>query len=104
MSKADPIKPITKESYAMQKTQTSNRFEVLGKIPKPVVPSSSNPIYIYKEPKLLIQVLEADHRSASGSFELQIFFQKDKFFIYENLRIEFTEKSFNYDNIIIIYI
>ena len=79
MSKADPIKPTTKESCAMPKTQTSNCFEVLGKIPKPAVPSSSNPVYISKEPKLLIQVLEADHRYASGSFELQMFFQKDKF-------------------------
>ena len=79
MSKSDPIKPTTKESCAMPKTQTSNCFEVLGKIPKPVVLSSSNPVYISKEPKLLIQVLEVDHRYASGSFELQIFFQKDKF-------------------------
>ena len=74
MSKTDPIKPTTKESYAMPKTQTSNRFEVLGKIPKPAVPSSSNPVYISKEPELLIQVLEAGHRSALGSFELQFFF------------------------------
>ena len=85
MSKADPTKPITKESNAMPKAQTSNRFEVLGKIPKPVVLTSSNPIYISKEPKLLIQVLKADHRSASGYFELQIFFQKDKFFISNDI-------------------
>ena len=77
MSKADPIKPTTKESYVMPKFQTSNRFEVLGKIPKTNTPSSSNPVYLTKEPKLLIQVLEADHQSASGSFELQ----KDKYFI-----------------------
>ena len=44
-----------------------------------------SPVYISKEPKLLIQVLEADHQSASGSFELQIFFQKDKFFISNDL-------------------
>ena len=78
MSKVDPIKPTTKESYVMPKAQTSNRFEVLGKIPKPNTPSSSNPVYLTKEPKLLIQVLEAYHQSASGSFELQNFFQKDK--------------------------
>ena len=81
MSKADPIKPTTKESYAMPKTQTSNRFEVMGKILKPNTPSSLNLVYITKEPKLLIQVLEADHQSATGSFELQIFFQKDKYFL-----------------------
>ena len=80
MSKADPIKPTTKESYAMPKTQTSNRFEVLGKIPKPVVPSPSNLVYISKEPKLLIRVLEADHRSALGSFELLFSFSKRKIF------------------------
>ena len=81
MSKASPIKPTTKESYAMPKAQTSNHFEILGKIPKPNTPSSSNPIYFTKEPKLLIQVLEADHQSASGSFELQKIFQKDKYFL-----------------------
>ena len=84
MIKADPIKPTTKESYAMPKTQSSNRFEVLRKIPKPTVPTSSNPVYISKEPKQLLQVLKADHRSASGSFELQIF-QKDKFFISNDI-------------------
>ena len=70
MSKVDPIKPTTKESYAMPKPQPSNHFEVLGKIPKPYVPSFSNPVYKSKEPKQLIQVLEADHRSALGSFEV----------------------------------
>ena len=45
----------------------------------------SNPVYISKEPKLLLQVLEADHRSASGSFELQKIFQKDKFFISNDI-------------------
>ena len=81
MSKQDPIKSTTKESYAMLKAQSSNRFEVLGKIPKPNIPSSSSPAYHTKEPKLLIQVLEADHKSASGSFEIQFFFQKDKYFL-----------------------
>ena len=85
MSKQDPIKQTTKESYAMSKGQTSNRFEVLGKIPKPKVLASQNPIHISKESKLLIQVLEVDHKSASGSFELQIFFQKDKFFISNDI-------------------
>ena len=54
----------------MSKGQTSNRFEVLGKIPKPKVLASQNPIHISKE---------------SGSFELQIFFQKDKFFISNDI-------------------
>ena len=85
MSKQDPIKPTTKESYAMSKGQTSNRFEVLGKIPQPKVLASQNPIHISKESKLLIQVLEVDHKSASGSFELQIFFQKDKFFMSNDI-------------------
>ena len=63
MRKQDPIKPTTKESYAMSKGQTSNRFEVLGKIPKPKVPASQTNTYIKKESKLLIQILEADHKS-----------------------------------------
>ena len=85
MSKQDPIKPTTKESYAMSKGQTSNSFEVIGKIPKPKVLASQNPIHISKESKLLIQVLEVDHKSASGSFELQNFFQKDNFFISNDI-------------------
>ena len=84
MSKVDPIKPTTKESYAMPKAQTSNHFEVLGKILKPTIPTSSNPVYISKEPKLLLQVLEADRRSASGSFELQNFFSKGQIFFISN--------------------
>ena len=85
MSKQDLIKPTTKESYAMSKGQTSNRFEVLGKILKPKVPASQNTAYIPKESKLLIQVLEADHKSASGSFELQKIFQKEKYFISNDI-------------------
>ena len=85
MSKQDPIKPTTKESYAMSKGQTLNRFEVLGKIPKPKVPASQNTVYILKESKLLIQVLEADHKSASGSFKLQKNFQKEKYFISNDI-------------------
>ena len=85
MSKANPIKPTTKESYAMSKTQSPNRFEVLGKIPKPTVTTSINLAYISKEPKQLLQVLEADHRSALGSFELQKIFQNDKFFISNDI-------------------
>ena len=81
MSKTDLIKPTTKESYAMPKSKTSNRFEVLGKIHKPNTPSSSNPVYLTKEPKLLIQVLEADHQSTTGSFELQKFSLKDIYFL-----------------------
>ena len=85
MSKVDPIKPTTKESYAIPKAQPSNRFEVLGKIPKPYVPTSSNLVYKSKEPRQLIQVLKADHRSASGSFELQKIFQKEKYFVSNDL-------------------
>ena len=85
MSKVDPIKPTTKESYAMPKSQPSNRFEVLGKIHKPYVSTSSNPVYKSKESRQLIQVLEADHRSASGSFELQKIFQKEKYFVSNDL-------------------
>ena len=81
MSKQDPLKPTTKESYVMPKAQSSNRFEVLGKIPKPNTPSSSSPAYHTKEPKLLIQVLEVDHKSASGSYETQNFSLKDKYFL-----------------------
>ena len=83
MSKANSIKPTTKESYSMPKlqSQTSNRFEVLGKIPKPTTPSSSNPIYQSKEVRQLIQILEANHISASRTFDLQKLFQTDKFFI-----------------------
>ena len=83
MSKVNFIKPTTKESYTMPKiqSQTSNRFEVLGKIPKPSTPCSSYPVYHSKEARQLIQILEADNISASGSFDLKFFFQKDKFFL-----------------------
>ena len=87
MSKVNPIKPTTKESYVMPKahTHSSNRFEVLGKIPKPSAPTSSNPIYKSKEARQLIQILEADHISASRTFDLQKFFQQDKFFISNDI-------------------
>ena len=64
-------KPTTKKSYVMPRTQVQNpnRFEVLGKIPKPSFPSSSIPIYHIKEAKLLIQILEADHVFALGDFD-----------------------------------
>ena len=77
MSKANPTKPTTKESYAVPKAQahSSNRFEALGKIPKPSVSTSSNPIYRSKEARKLIQILQADHISASETFDLQNFFQ-----------------------------
>ena len=81
MSKQEPIKPTTKGSYVMPKAQSSNRFEVLGKIPKPNTLSSSSPVYQIKEPKMLIQVLEADHKFASGSFETKNIFQKDKYLL-----------------------
>ena len=85
MSKANPIKPTTKESYAMLKAQThsSNRFEILGKIPKHPAPTSSNPIYRSKEARQLIQILEANHISASGTFNLKKIFQRDKFFNFK---------------------
>ena len=79
--KQDPIKPITKESYAMQKPQNSNRFEVLGKTPKPTSSSPSNLVYHTKESKLLLQILEADHISASGSIAVKKIFQNEKYFI-----------------------
>ena len=63
------------------KSQTSNRFEVLGKIPKPTTLSSSNPVYQSKEARQLIQILEAGHISASRTFDLQKLFQKTSFFI-----------------------
>ena len=77
MSKVNPTKPTTKESYVMPKAQahSSNRFEVLGKIPKPYVPTSSNPISRSKEARKLIQILEANHISASETFDLQNIFQ-----------------------------
>ena len=72
MGKANSIKPTTKESYAMPKiqSQTSNCIEVLGNIPKPSTSSSSNPVYQSKEARQLIQFLEADHISASETFDL----------------------------------
>ena len=77
MSKT-PSKPTTKESHAMPRTQfqTPNRFEVLGKIPKPSFPSSSTFVYHTKEAKLLIQILEADHISALGDFDYQKNFKR----------------------------
>ena len=63
----------------MQKSQNSNRFEVLGKPPKPASSNPSNFAYYTKEFKLLLQILEADHLSASGSIEN--IFQNEKYFI-----------------------
>ena len=77
----DPIKPTTKESYAMQKAQTSNRFVVLGKTPKTTSSSPSNLVYHTKESKLLLQILEADHISTSGSIAVKKIFQNEKYFI-----------------------
>ena len=89
MNKANPIKPTTKESYAMPKAQThsSNRFEVLGKIPKLYASTSSNPIYKSKQARQLIQILEVDHISASGTFDLQKIFQQDNFFYFKTPQI-----------------
>ena len=77
----DPIKPTTKSSYAIQKSQTSNRFEVLG---KPSQPSSSNPqkfVYHTKESRLLLQILEPDYLSASSEMIIKKIFQNEKYFI-----------------------
>ena len=76
----DPIKPTTKASYAMQISQTSNRFEVLGKTPQP---SSSNPqkfAYYTKESILVLHILETDHILASGEISTKKIFQNDKYF------------------------
>ena len=83
--KQDPIKPTTKASYAMQKSQTSNRFEVLGKSSQP---SSSNPqkfAYYTKESRLLLQILETDHKSASGVIATKNIFQNEKYFISNDI-------------------
>ena len=79
--KQDPIKPTTKESYAMPKTQTSNRFEVLGILFKANTSNTSKPVYCTKESKLMLQILEADHLSASGSIITEKIFQNEKYFI-----------------------
>ena len=79
--KQDPIKPTTKASYAMQKSQTSDRFEVLGKSSQP---SPSNPqkiVYYTKESRLLLKILELDHISVSGEIFLKKIFQNEKYFI-----------------------
>ena len=79
--KQDPIKPTTKASYAMQKSQTSIRFEVLGKPPHP---SSLNPqkfAYHTKESRLMLHILETDHISVSGVIDTKKIFQNDKYFI-----------------------
>ena len=77
-----PSKPTTKEPYVMPRTQvqTLNRYEVLGKIPKPSFPGSYTPVYHTREAKLLIQILEANHIYVSGDFDYQNFFQKEKYF------------------------
>ena len=74
--KQEPIKPTTKASYAVQKSQTSNRFKVLV---KPSQPSSSNPqkfVYHTKESRLLLQILEPDHISVSGEISIKKIFPK----------------------------
>ena len=56
-------------------------FEVLGKSPQS---SSSNPqkfAYHTKESRLLLQILEPDHISASGVISTKNIFQNDKYFI-----------------------
>ena len=65
----------------MPKTQTSNRFEVLGQLSKAKTSNPSKPIYLTKDTKLMLQVLEADNLSASGSIITEKIFQKNKYFI-----------------------
>ena len=77
----DPIKPTTKESYAMPKTPTSNRFEVLGQLSKVKSSNPSKSVYLTKDTKLMLQVLEANHLSASGSIITEKIFQNEKYFI-----------------------
>ena len=79
--KQDPIKPTTKESYAMPKTQTSNRFEVLGQLSKAKSSNPSKPVYLTKDTKIMLQVLEASHLSASCSIITEKNFQNEKYFI-----------------------
>ena len=77
----EPMKPTSKASYAMPKTQTSNRFEVLG---KSLHPSFQNPqkfAYQTKENRLLLQILEPDHISVSGEIQTSKIFQNEKYFI-----------------------
>ena len=71
--------------HAKSPFQPSNHFEVLRKIHKSSTLTSSNPIYKSKEARQLIQVLEADHRSTLGSFDLQKIFQQDKFFVSNDI-------------------
>ena len=59
----------------MSKAQSSNRFEVLGKIPKPIVPTPTNLTYISKEPKQLLQAL----------LSFKIFFKRTNFFISNDI-------------------
>ena len=77
-------------------SQTSNLFEVLGKIPKPSTPSSSNPVYQSKEARQLIQNLEADHISASGTFDLQFFFSKRQVFFFISNDVSKTRKFYEF--------
>ena len=65
----------------MPKTQTSNRFEVLGQLSKAKSSNPSKPVYLTKDTKLMLQVLEADHLSASGSIITEKIFQNEKYFI-----------------------
>ena len=83
--KTTPQKPITKESYALPKTptQTLNRFEVLGKIPRPSVPKLI--AYFSKEAKLLLNFLENDLISPYGKFDFQKIFQNNKMFLSSDL-------------------
>ena len=79
--KQDPIKPTTKASYAMPKSQTSNRFEVLGKPPSPSSSNTQKFAYHTKESRLLLQILEPGHISVSGVISTKKIFQNDKYFI-----------------------
>ena len=62
-----PIKPTTKESYAMPKAQTSNRFEVLGQLSKAKSSNPSKPVYLTKETKLIIKCF-GQYYSSTASY------------------------------------
>ena len=77
----EPMKPTSKASYAMPKTQTSNRFEVLGKTLHPSFQTPQKFAYQTKENRLLLQILEPDHISVSGEIQTSKIFQNEKYFI-----------------------
>ena len=71
----EPMKPTSKASYAMPKTQISNRFEVLGKSLHPSFQTPQKFAYQTKENRLLLQILEPDHISVSGEIQTSKIFK-----------------------------